>query len=115
MLDASSDLIDRDGGVFPRAWAFRHVIPYRTLQGMMVWAALANDAGWSGCVLSIDSQGNATTHFANGGFVELFMDAQEWLIDFVHINSPAANGFYHPEGVAENSIWSRPSFSKRIL
>ncbi len=70
MLDASSDLIDRDGGAFPRAWAFRHVIPYRTSQGMMVWAALANDAGWSGCVLRIDSLGNATTHFANGGFVE---------------------------------------------
>ena len=70
ILDASPDLIDYDGGIFPRAWTFRHVIPYRTPQGILVWAALANDAGWPGCVLRIDSVGNAITHFANGGFVE---------------------------------------------
>ena len=69
-IDAEPNLLDRDGQALPRAWAFRHAIASSSREGTVVWAALANDAGWGGCVLRIDSQGKATVQLANAGFVE---------------------------------------------
>jgi hypothetical protein len=68
--DADPNLLDRDGQALPRAWSFRHTITSSSAEGNVVWAALANDAGWGGCVLSIDSQGKASVQLANAGFVE---------------------------------------------
>jgi DNA-binding winged helix-turn-helix (wHTH) protein len=69
-VDAEPNLLDHDGKALPRAWTFRHVIVSSTSAGSMVWAALANEAGWSGCVLHINAQGRAMVQFANAGFVE---------------------------------------------
>src|ERR1017187_10576937 len=69
-VDAEPTLLDHDGQSLPRAWAFKHVIVSSTSGGSTVWAALANEAGWSGCVLRINAQGRATVQFANAGYVE---------------------------------------------
>lgn len=70
MVDAKPDLLDHDGQSLPKAWAFKHVLVSSTSIGSTVWAALTNEAGWSGCVLRINAQGSATVQFANAGFVE---------------------------------------------
>jgi DNA-binding winged helix-turn-helix (wHTH) protein len=69
-VDADPDLLDRGGQAFPRAWGFRHTITSSSVGATVVWAALANEAGWGGCVLRIDYQGKATVQLANAGFVE---------------------------------------------
>ena len=69
-VDAEPNLLDHDGQSLPRAWAFKHVIVSSTPAGSTVWAALINNAGWSGCVLRINARGRATVQFANAGFVE---------------------------------------------
>lgn len=69
-VDADPGLLDRDGHAFPKAWAFRHTITSLSQDETAIWAALANEAGWGGCVLRIDSRGTATVHLANAGFVE---------------------------------------------
>jgi hypothetical protein len=69
-LEADPPLLDRDKKAFEKAWSFRHVIVAPTSAGNCVWAALANEAGWAGCVLQVNSRGKATVHFANAGYVE---------------------------------------------
>jgi DNA-binding winged helix-turn-helix (wHTH) protein len=69
-VDAKPNLLDHDGKLLPKAWAFMHVIVSFTSGGSTAWAALANHAGWSGCVLRINAQGKAVVQFANAGYVE---------------------------------------------
>lgn len=69
-VNAETNLLDRDGKLLPKAWTFKHVTVSSTSVGSSVWAALINEAGWSGCVLRINPQGKAKVHFANAGFVE---------------------------------------------
>jgi hypothetical protein len=78
MLEADPQLLDRNGNSFEKAWAFRHVIVGSTSEGSAVWAALAHEAGWAGCILRVDAHGKATVQFANAGNVE-------WLC---HVASP---------------------------
>ena len=68
--EALPDLMDRGGGHFELAWHIRSMIPVATQRGPEVWVALANDAGWAGCILRFDRDGAATVQFANSGFVE---------------------------------------------
>ncbi len=69
-VDAEPKLLDHDGQSLPKAWAFKHVIVSSTFTGTTAWAALINEAGWSGCILRINAQGKATVQFANAGYVE---------------------------------------------
>jgi hypothetical protein len=69
-LEAEAPLSNREGMPFERAWAIKHVAIVPAAKGQTVWAALANHAGWAGCVLRIDAQGSATVRFANAGHVE---------------------------------------------
>ncbi len=63
-------LLDRGGHSFERAWMFKHVLITSDSGKATIWAALANDAGWAGCILRIDDQGNALLKLANAGHVE---------------------------------------------
>ena len=69
-LAAEPPLRNRDGELFERAWVFKHVALTTAAHGVAIWAALANHAGWAGCVLRIDPSGGARIHFANAGYVE---------------------------------------------
>jgi hypothetical protein len=77
-LDAEPQLLDRNGSSFEKAWIFKHVIVIPASKGYVVWAALAHEAGWAGCVLRVDSEGEEAVQFANAGHVE-------WLC---HVTSP---------------------------
>jgi hypothetical protein len=67
---AEPPLLDRNGTPFEKAWAIRHTIVMPTAKGYVGWVAIANDAGWAGCILRIDSRGKSSLHFANAGYVE---------------------------------------------
>ena len=69
-LEAALPLLDRNGGSFEKAWAFLHVIVTLTSDKPVIWAALANEAGWAGGVLRIDPNGSAAVQLANAGHVE---------------------------------------------
>jgi len=69
-FEADVSLRDRGGSPFEPAWTIRHVVVTITPSGHIIWAALANEAGWAGCVLRIDPQGRAIVHLANAGYVE---------------------------------------------
>lgn len=69
-LEADPPLRNRDGDPFERDWKFKHIALTHSTTGYLVWAALANHAGWAGCVLRIDAGGSANIHFANAGYVE---------------------------------------------
>ena len=66
-LEALPPLLDRNNISFEKAWTFKHVI---VTSGPTIWAALANEAGWAGCVLRVDTHGNAGVQLANAGHVE---------------------------------------------
>jgi hypothetical protein len=78
LLEADPHLLDRNGSSFEKAWMFKHVLVTPGSNGPTVWAALANEASWAGCVLQIDSRGTPSVKLANAGYVE-------WLC---HIASP---------------------------
>src|SRR5438132_4123712 len=69
-LDAQPNVFDRNGSPFEKAWNFRHVLVTSRSSEPTIWAALANEAGWAGCILRIDSRGNASLKFLNAGYVE---------------------------------------------
>lgn len=69
-VDAEPNLLDHNGQSLPKAWTFKHVIVSSASAGSIAWAALANEAGWSGCVLRINAQGTTAVQFANAGYVE---------------------------------------------
>lgn len=69
-LEAEPPLRNRDGQPFDRAWVVKHVVLTSNQEGMTIWAALANYAGWAGCVLRVTATGTAAVHFANAGHVE---------------------------------------------
>ncbi len=69
-FEADAPLLDRDGKPFDKAWAFRQVLVTPGPSEPTIWAALANEAGWAGCLLRIDSEGNASVQLANTGYVE---------------------------------------------
>ena len=69
-LAAETPLLDRNGSQFESAWAYQHVILAYGPKGPAIWAALANHAGWAGCVMRIDADGAAEVRFANTGWVE---------------------------------------------
>lgn len=70
-LEAAPPLIDRYGRLFAKAWSFKHVVLVpASPDSYDVWAALANDAGWAGCILRVTAHGKAQVQFANTGFVE---------------------------------------------
>lgn len=69
-LEAEPSLRDRTGQPFDRAWTYTHVITVTEAKGATVWAAMANLAGWAGCVLRIDADGSPVVQFANAGYVE---------------------------------------------
>lgn len=70
--EANPGLVDRGGRSFERAWRFTDmvVLPSSRSRGKEAWVTLANDAGWAGCVLRINREGNPCVQFANSGFVE---------------------------------------------
>jgi hypothetical protein len=35
-----------------------------------IWATLANEAGWAGCIQRTDARGNASLKFLNAGYVD---------------------------------------------
>lgn len=69
-LEAEPPLLDREGKPFERAWVCNHIVVTPSAKGCTVWAALANHAGWAGCVLRINAHGAVAVHFANAGYVE---------------------------------------------
>ena len=83
-LEADPQLFDRDKKPFEKAWAFRHVIVTPTSAGSDLWVALANEAGWAGCVLRVNSRGKAAVHFANAGYVECLcsvtLEGEQYLV-----------------------------------
>jgi hypothetical protein len=76
-LEADPQLWNRDGKPFERAWKYKHVVVTPSAEGHLAWAAMANDAGWAGCVLRINARGSATVHLANAGFVERLCPVQD--------------------------------------
>jgi hypothetical protein len=68
--EADAPLLNREGRPFERAWIIKHVAVFANERGCTVWAALANLAGWAGCILRIDECGSANVQFANAGHVE---------------------------------------------
>ena len=69
-FEAESELLDRNKVAFEKAWAFKHVLLTLGSGGPKTWVALANHAGWAGCVLRLDSHGIPTVKLANAGYVE---------------------------------------------
>jgi hypothetical protein len=69
-LEAEPPLRDRTGQPFDRAWTYTHVVTVPAAKGAAVWAAMANLAGWAGCVLRVGAEGSAAVQFANTGYVE---------------------------------------------
>ena len=59
-----------DGTLFERAWTINHMIVVSEPQGQSIWLALANGAGWGGCILRFDAEGKSSLRFANAGHVE---------------------------------------------
>jgi hypothetical protein len=48
----------------------KHLVLTSNRQGATAWIALANHAGWAGCVLRIAANGTAKVYFANAGYIE---------------------------------------------
>jgi len=69
-LEAEPGLVDRGGEDFEKAWTFKHVAVAKTPGRNFIWAALANEAGWAGCVLRVAVNGEACVKLANTGYVE---------------------------------------------
>jgi hypothetical protein len=69
-LEAEPPLRDRSGQPFDRAWAYTHIVTVTEAKVTAVWAAMANLAGWAGCVLRVGADGSAAVQFANAGYVE---------------------------------------------
>jgi len=83
-LDAHADLSDYDGSPFSHEWTFTHSTALATAPSEIIWAALAHETKWPGCVLKIDVHGKAAMQFANTGHVEwlhsIAIDGEECLI-----------------------------------
>lgn len=69
-VEAEPPLLDRNGESFEKAWAISHIIITPAARGHLCWAAVANHAGWAGCILRVDGRGKSSIHFANAGYVE---------------------------------------------
>lgn len=70
MLEPKPDSRKQTGECFEDAWAIRHLITVADRTGHSIYLAMANDAGWGGCVLRVNAEGRASVHFANAGYVE---------------------------------------------
>jgi hypothetical protein len=69
-VDISPDLKKAGEVLFENAWTIKHLVVVPERSGHTIWAALANNAGWGGCVLRFDAHGRSDLRFANAGFVE---------------------------------------------
>jgi hypothetical protein len=69
-LEAEPPLKHQNGKSFDRAWRLKHMVVTSVAKSCKIWVALANTAGWAGCVLGVNANGMAAVHFANTGFVE---------------------------------------------
>lgn len=59
-----------DGEPFEDAWIIKHAFVIADKEGGTIWIAVANGAGWGGCILRFDPDGRSTLQFANVGHVE---------------------------------------------
>jgi hypothetical protein len=64
------NLIDRNGQSFEKAWRAKHMLVSPSDSHLGIWVALANEAGWAGCVLRHDPRGSSSVQVANAGHVE---------------------------------------------
>jgi hypothetical protein len=69
-IPADPGLLDRDERPFHKAWRFTHMVVDPPVADQSLWLALANDAGWAGCVLRVTPDGVPIVHIANAGHVE---------------------------------------------
>jgi hypothetical protein len=69
-LEPKPQLQKPNGAVFEDAWTIKHLITIPEAMGRMIHLAMANEAGWGGCVLRVDAEGRPTVQFANAGYVE---------------------------------------------
>jgi hypothetical protein len=72
MLEPKPDLRKLTGEAFENAWAITHLIAIPEAVGQTIFIAMANHAGWGGCILCVDGNGKPTVQFANTGYVESF-------------------------------------------
>jgi len=69
-VDVTPDLKKIGGVPFENAWTINHLVVVPERMGQTIWVALANSAGWGGCILRIDANGHSQIRFANAGHVE---------------------------------------------
>jgi hypothetical protein len=70
VLEPKPALLKSTGESFEDAWVVKHLIPVSAKAGTHLYLAMANAAGWGGCVLRIDASGRPGLQFANAGYVE---------------------------------------------
>jgi len=58
------------GEAFEDAWTIKHLITAPNSAGHSIYIAMANAAGWGGCILRVSAEGSSTVQFANAGYVE---------------------------------------------
>jgi len=82
-LEPKPQLRKQNGAEFEDAWVIKHLIVVPRAMGHAVYLAMANAAGWAGCILSIDAAGSGAVWFANAGYVESLCSVvtqDDWLI-----------------------------------
>ena len=69
-FEPKPQLSKRDGTDFENAWIVKHAVIVPAPEGKTVFLAMANVAGWGGCILRVDAEGRSAVQFANAGHVE---------------------------------------------
>ncbi len=69
-LEPKPPLRKSTGEPFEHAWVVTHLVTVPERVGHSIYLAMANAAGWGGCVLRVDSLGKSVLQFANAGYVE---------------------------------------------
>ena len=70
VLEPKPALRKLTGEAFEDAWVVTHLISVPEKVGHTLNLAMANAAGWGGCILRVDASGRSILQFANAGFVE---------------------------------------------
>ncbi len=69
-LEPKPALRKSTGELFEDAWVVKHLVTVPEKVGHALYLAMANAAGWGGCVLRVDPFGKSVLQFANAGYVE---------------------------------------------
>jgi hypothetical protein len=69
-LEPKPQLSKRDGTDFENAWIVKHAVIVSAPESRAVYLAMANAAGWGGCILRVDAEGREVVQFANAGHIE---------------------------------------------